>query len=155
MVVDESLVKAVAAYNGPVTVCKPGRAKGLEQYEGDPLRKCVRPDAARRKKRYQELCDKRQALAKAKTAKLIENGKHMRSHTNVNQKKRKAENPHRRKRWQMQRQDAATTGMSVVQVSDGWNVTGPNGMCAGPFATQAEAFRWLDKIPAKRYGAAR
>jgi len=65
---------------------------------------------------------------------------------------RKAQNPHKRQHWKMRRLDAASAGMSVEQVSDGWNVTGPNGMCAGPFASNAEAWRWLDnQTRAKRY----
>jgi hypothetical protein len=43
--------------------------------------------------------------------------------------------------------------MRVVETSDGWNVIGPGDMSVGPFATQAEAFRWLDNQLSRRYGA--
>ncbi len=68
---------------------------------------------------------------------------------------RKAQNQHKRQHWRMQRQDAASAGMVVNEAADGWNVIGPNGMCAGPFKTQSEAWRWLDKnTTERRYGAA-
>jgi hypothetical protein len=68
---------------------------------------------------------------------------------------RQAQSPHKRKHWRMQRQEAASAGMSVSEAADGWNVTGPKGMCAGPFASQAEAWHWLDKhTTERRYGAA-
>jgi hypothetical protein len=67
---------------------------------------------------------------------------------------RKAEAPHKREFWRMQRANAAQEGMRVVQVADGWNVIGPRKICVGPFAQQKEAFHWLDKnAPARRYGA--
>jgi hypothetical protein len=67
---------------------------------------------------------------------------------------RKAESPHKRQYWRMRRENAAAVGMWVEQVSDSWNVIGPKGMCAGPFITNAEAWRWLDNhTKAKRYGA--
>jgi len=67
----------------------------------------------------------------------------------------KAASSHRRKHWNMQRQNAASIGMKVEEATDGWNVTGPNGMCAGPFKTNSEAWHWLDNnTRAKRYGDA-
>ena len=58
----------------------------------------------------------------------------------------------KRKRWRMLREDASTEGMSIDQTLEGWLVTGPDGVCAGPFATEAEAWRWLDRVPTRRYG---
>lgn len=64
----------------------------------------------------------------------------------------RAASPHLRKHWRMQREDAATAGMRVIETADGnWKVTGP-GAHAGPFATQADAYRWIDKQPSRRYG---
>jgi hypothetical protein len=63
-----------------------------------------------------------------------------------------AESQNMKKHWRMLREDAATAGMSVDQTTEGWCVVGPEGMCAGPFATQAEAWRWLDRVPTRGYG---
>jgi hypothetical protein len=55
--------------------------------------------------------------------------------------------------WRGQREDAATAGLRVEQTLEGWIVVGAEGALAGPFATQAEAWRWLDRrVPEKRYG---
>lgn len=74
---------------------------------------------------------------------------------NSTRRRWQAESRHKRTHWRMQREDAASAGMSVAEAPDGWNVVGPNGMCAGPFATQSAAWRWLDShTTERRYGAA-
>jgi hypothetical protein len=54
--------------------------------------------------------------------------------------------------WRGQREAAATDGMRVDQTLEGWIVVGAESVLAGPFATQAEAWRWLDRVPTKGYG---
>jgi hypothetical protein len=69
---------------------------------------------------------------------------------------RKAEAPHKRKLWRMQRENEATVGMMIEEIEGGFQITGPNDMHVGPFATNAEAWSWLDRnVPARRYGASR
>jgi hypothetical protein len=64
-----------------------------------------------------------------------------------------AESQNMKKHWRMLREDAATAGMAVEQTLEGWIVVGADEVLAGPFATQAEAWRWLDRrVPEKRYG---
>jgi hypothetical protein len=54
----------------------------------------------------------------------------------------------------MVRQDEAAAGMTVREVGDGgYQVVGPRGVIAGPFATHAQAWRWIDRnTPARSYG---
>ena len=54
--------------------------------------------------------------------------------------------------WRGQREGAATDGMRVDEGAEGWLVVGAEGVLAGPFATQAEAWRWLDRVPTRGYG---
>ena len=64
----------------------------------------------------------------------------------------KAQSPHRRRHWQMQREDSATSRMVVDEVPEAWVVANQAVRIAGPFATQAEAWRWIDRQPTSRYG---
>jgi hypothetical protein len=62
-----------------------------------------------------------------------------------------AESQNMKKHWRMLREDAATAGMRVDQTLEGWIVVGADEVLAGPFATSSEAWRWVGRVPTRRY----
>jgi hypothetical protein len=51
------------------------------------------------------------------------------------------------------REDAAKVGILIERTERGWMASMPDGSNAGPFQTEATAWSWVDRQPARRYRA--
>ena len=65
----------------------------------------------------------------------------------------KAASKHRRAHWNAER-EAASTPYEIEEGHGAWHVTEARARVAGPFASNAEAWSWIDRHSvARRYGA--
>jgi len=66
----------------------------------------------------------------------------------------RAASSHRREAWRMSREDEASAGMTVDGELGAWCVMRDGNALAGPFQSQTEAFRWIERnCPSRRYGS--
>jgi hypothetical protein len=70
------------------------------------------------------------------------------------QRYQKAQSPHLKQAWKMNREAESTEGITIDQDSSGkWIVVRNGCVLSEPFNTQPEAFKWVERnFPAKRYG---